>query len=228
MRFRISPGFNFLRSLLNNLKDILTHFSIYRQKTLLSLWHNWRRLNDFVPKTFWKHRRQKIHIYCATEALFWAAETYTGLYELLLPWYTCCCAYRCKRIAHLLHCSERNDQVLQLRFSHCLLYHDRRKDEDRRHEHIRPVLASLHWLPVSFKIDFKIILITIKHFMVQPPATLLNYYSPMSQGAASDPQAQLSWLFLSICSGLKVAGLLQSGPLSSGTPCLRIWDLQYQ
>lgn len=27
----------------------------------------------------------------------------------------------------------------------------------RRHEHITPVLASLHWLPITFRIDFKIL-----------------------------------------------------------------------
>ncbi|KAK0155946.1 hypothetical protein N1851_001518 [Merluccius polli] len=32
---------------------------------------------------------------------------------------------------------------------------------NRRH-HITPVLASLHWLPVRFRIDFKIVLITFK------------------------------------------------------------------
>ena len=30
----------------------------------------------------------------------------------------------------------------------------------KKHDHITPVLASLHWLPVSFRIDFKILLIT--------------------------------------------------------------------
>ena len=32
----------------------------------------------------------------------------------------------------------------------------------RRREHITPILASLHWLPVSFRVDFKILLITFK------------------------------------------------------------------
>ena len=31
-----------------------------------------------------------------------------------------------------------------------------------RHQHITPILASLHWLPVCFRIDFKILLITFK------------------------------------------------------------------
>ena len=32
----------------------------------------------------------------------------------------------------------------------------------RMRDHITPVLASLHWLPVDFKIDFKIILLVYK------------------------------------------------------------------
>ena len=31
-----------------------------------------------------------------------------------------------------------------------------------RHQHITPILASIHWLPVCFRIDFKILLITFK------------------------------------------------------------------
>ena len=32
----------------------------------------------------------------------------------------------------------------------------------KRFEHITPVLASLHWLPIKFCIDFKVLLITFK------------------------------------------------------------------
>ena len=32
----------------------------------------------------------------------------------------------------------------------------------RKFEHITPVLAALHWLPVSFRIQFKILLVTFK------------------------------------------------------------------
>ena len=32
----------------------------------------------------------------------------------------------------------------------------------KRLEHITPVLRSLHWLPVAYRIDFKIILLTYK------------------------------------------------------------------
>ncbi|MCJ8744369.1 hypothetical protein PDJAM_G00117870, partial [Pangasius djambal] len=32
----------------------------------------------------------------------------------------------------------------------------------RKYEHITPVLSTLHWLPVRFRIDFKILLLTYK------------------------------------------------------------------
>ena len=32
----------------------------------------------------------------------------------------------------------------------------------RKGDHISPVLSSLHWLPVKFRIEFKIILLTYK------------------------------------------------------------------
>ncbi len=36
----------------------------------------------------------------------------------------------------------------------------------RKSEHISPVLRSLHWLPVTFRIDFKVLLLFISHSMV--------------------------------------------------------------
>ncbi len=35
----------------------------------------------------------------------------------------------------------------------------------RTSEHITPVLRSLHWLPVTFRIDFKVLLLVINHSM---------------------------------------------------------------
>jgi len=34
----------------------------------------------------------------------------------------------------------------------------------RKYEHITPVLKSLHWLPVTFWIDFKVLLLVYKSF----------------------------------------------------------------
>ena len=49
----------------------------------------------------------------------------------------------------------------------------------KKREHISPVLASLHWLPVTFRIDFKVLLITYKALNGQGPKyisdSLINY-----------------------------------------------------
>ena len=41
-------------------------------------------------------------------------------------------------------------------------------------EHITPVLASLHWLPVVFRIDFKILLLVYKALNGLAPSYLYN------------------------------------------------------
>ena len=51
----------------------------------------------------------------------------------------------------------------------------------RKHEHITPILASLHWLPVHFRIHFKILLFAFKALNgLAPPylAELLRPYTP--------------------------------------------------
>jgi hypothetical protein len=50
-----------------------------------------------------------------------------------------------------------------------------------KYEHISPILASLHWLPIRFRIDFKISLFTFKALNgLAPPylAELLHPYTP--------------------------------------------------
>uniref|UniRef100_A0A8C6LKN1 Reverse transcriptase domain-containing protein n=1 Tax=Nothobranchius furzeri TaxID=105023 RepID=A0A8C6LKN1_NOTFU len=51
---------------------------------------------------------------------------------------------------------------------------------ERRH-HISPILKTLHWLPVKFRINYKILLITFKSLNGQAPpylCDLLHYYHP--------------------------------------------------
>ena len=51
----------------------------------------------------------------------------------------------------------------------------------RKRDHITPVLASLHWLPVRFRIDFKILLFVFKSLNGLAPgylAELLEVYDP--------------------------------------------------
>lgn len=51
----------------------------------------------------------------------------------------------------------------------------------RMYEHITPVLANLHWLPVKYRIDFKILVLTFKVLNNKAPSylnELLNIYDP--------------------------------------------------
>ena len=48
----------------------------------------------------------------------------------------------------------------------------------RKFDHITPVLASLHWLPVTFRIDFKILLFVFKSLNGFAPAYIFNLVSP--------------------------------------------------
>lgn len=48
----------------------------------------------------------------------------------------------------------------------------------KRGEHITPVLAKLHWLPVSFRIDFKILLITYKALHNLGPDYIIDLLIP--------------------------------------------------
>ena len=60
----------------------------------------------------------------------------------------------------------------------------------RKFDHISPVLSTLHWLPVKFRIDYKILLLTYKALNGLAPqylSELLSHYEPSrllrSQGA---------------------------------------------
>lgn len=48
----------------------------------------------------------------------------------------------------------------------------------KTHEHISPVLASLHWLPVCFLITYKILLVTYKVLDGQAPDYLSDFLQP--------------------------------------------------
>ncbi|XP_034041739.1 uncharacterized protein LOC117524118, partial [Thalassophryne amazonica] len=48
----------------------------------------------------------------------------------------------------------------------------------RRREHISPILASLHWLPVNSRIEFKILLLTYKVLNNQVPSYLRDLVVP--------------------------------------------------
>ncbi|XP_028454539.1 uncharacterized protein LOC114568999, partial [Perca flavescens] len=48
----------------------------------------------------------------------------------------------------------------------------------KRRDHISPVLASLHWLPVKYRIEFKILLLTYKALNGQAPSYLEELIVP--------------------------------------------------
>ncbi|KAF7653084.1 hypothetical protein LDENG_00087530 [Lucifuga dentata] len=51
----------------------------------------------------------------------------------------------------------------------------------RRTDHISPILAGFHWLPVSFRIDIKILLVVFKALHGQTPSyicDLITFYKP--------------------------------------------------
>ena len=51
----------------------------------------------------------------------------------------------------------------------------------KKHEHITPILRTLHWLPVKFRIDYKIILYTFKilnGLTAEYLQELVNLYQP--------------------------------------------------
>jgi len=59
----------------------------------------------------------------------------------------------------------------------------------RKREHIMPVLASLHWLPVCFRIQFKILLFVFKSLHGQAPAyidDLLMMHAPLRSLRSAD------------------------------------------
>ncbi len=70
--------------------------------------------------------------------------------------------------------SKQNIQSLQLirNAAARLLTHTKRSD------HITPVLAALHWQPVSFTINFKILLLVFKALNGQAPAYICDLLTP--------------------------------------------------
>ena len=50
----------------------------------------------------------------------------------------------------------------------------------RRQEHIKPILKSLHWLPIEKRIDFKILLITFKALHGFAPSYISSLLTPYS------------------------------------------------
>uniref|UniRef100_A0A8C7XUV8 Reverse transcriptase domain-containing protein n=1 Tax=Oryzias sinensis TaxID=183150 RepID=A0A8C7XUV8_9TELE len=60
----------------------------------------------------------------------------------------------------------------------------------RKREHITPILKSLHWLPVSFRIDFKILLIVFKSVHGLSPSFISDLLLHMNLLESLGPQVQ--------------------------------------
>ncbi len=50
----------------------------------------------------------------------------------------------------------------------------------KKTDHVSPILASLHWLPVHFRIQFKIILFVFKALNGQATSYLIDHLTPLS------------------------------------------------
>ena len=53
--------------------------------------------------------------------------------------------------------------------------------ESKKHDHITPILINLHWLPIEFRIKYKIILLTFKALHGLSPIyiqELISVYKP--------------------------------------------------
>ncbi len=59
----------------------------------------------------------------------------------------------------------------------------------KKRDHITPVLSSLHWLPVQYRIDFKILLMVFKALHNMYPSyitNLLEYHTPVRTLRSAD------------------------------------------
>ena len=64
-----------------------------------------------------------------------------------------------------------------------------------RFSHVTPVLYSLHWLPVQFRIDFKILIITFKAIYGHAPeyiCNLIDIKNPSTYGLRSNSELLLA------------------------------------
>ena len=49
-------------------------------------------------------------------------------------------------------------------------------NKTRRHEHISPILQELHWLSITKRVQFKVLVYTFKAFHNETPIYLCDYY----------------------------------------------------
>lgn len=59
--------------------------------------------------------------------------------------------------------------------------------KDQEHTHTPPILKSLHWLPVRFRVDFKIALLIFKALRGFSPEYMSDILEAYVPGCPSDP-----------------------------------------
>ncbi len=91
-----------------------------------------------------------------------------------------------------------------------------------KYEQITPILQSLHWLPISARIEYKVSLLTHQCIHGNTPLTLKNSLLHRSQHVPSAPQT----LIVSSPIGLRPSPLgiepFAPSPLACGMPFLNI------
>ena len=85
----------------------------------------------------------------------------------------------CIAIWILLHiCFHTNSTIKSLQLVHNAAA--RLLTRTRKFDHITPILASLHWLPITFRSDFKVLLLTYKALHGLSPLYLKDLIIPYS------------------------------------------------
>ena len=82
----------------------------------------------------------------------------------------------------------------------------------RKYDHITPILSSLHWLPIKFRIDYKVLLMTYKALNGLAPVYLTDLLSPYNPSRSLRSQN---------------SGLLVVPRISKFTFHIHIWLLNY-
>ncbi len=94
----------------------------------------------------------------------------------------------------------------------------------KKRDHITPVLASLHWLPIKLRVDFKVLLFAYKALHNSAPDYICDLIKPYT---ASRSLRSSDQLFLSVPVHVvkqKVIELSQKWPQSCGT--VYLWTLE--
>ena len=88
----------------------------------------------------------------------------------------------------------------------------------KRCDHVTPILAALHWLPGSFRVDFKILQLVFKALNGQSPAYLCDLLTLYEPDRCLGSSSRDFLMFQNLNLSLKVTGPLLFLPLGYGTP----------